>query len=140
MSDSISRRSGNTTARGRTAVAVGVMLLIASDQVFRPGSHLRGTLRVLYYSYFLDVVLPFGMYLLMWQAEARVRFLRDWRLKALLVFGVASFAEVRRDSEYLCWDGRLTRLTLSCSPAECCWRSSRTSCFSGPCFPVGLLG
>ena len=94
MSDSISRRSGNTTARGRTAVAVGVMLLIASDQVFRPGSHLRGTLRVLYYSYFLDVVLPFGMYLLMWQAEARVRFLRDWRLKALLVFGVASFTEV----------------------------------------------
>jgi len=69
---------------------------------------------VLYYSYFSDVIIPFGMYFLMCLFEARVRailfseapeqvkrtvkpaaiFLSDWRLKALLVFGVASFTEV----------------------------------------------
>ena len=86
--------SGNRTTGGRTAVAVGVLLAIALVHAFRLGSHLRGRLFVLYYSYFSDVVSPFGMYFLLCLEDTWVRFLRDWRLKALLVFGVASFTEV----------------------------------------------
>ena len=104
----------NAAARGRTAATVGVMLLIALFHVIRPGAYLRGRPLVLYYSYFSDVVIPFGLYLLISQAEARAHadllsdapeeakrkastaltLLRDWRLKALLVFGVASLIEV----------------------------------------------
>ena len=106
--------SDDRTAKVRTAVAVSVLLLIALVHVFRLGTYLRGRLYVLYYSYFSDVIIPFGMYFLMCLVEARVRaislsdapeevkrkvspaltFLGDWRLKAILVFGVASFTEV----------------------------------------------
>jgi len=86
--------SGNTTARGRAAVVVSILLLIVLVHVFRLGTYLRGSLHALYYSYFSDVVIPFYMYFLMCLTDAHVRFLRDWRLKAMLVFGVASFTEV----------------------------------------------
>ena len=86
--------SGNRTTGGRTAVAIGVLLAIALVHAFRLGSHLRGRLFVLYYSYFSDVAIPFGMYFLLCLEDTWVSFLRDWRLKALLVFGVASFTEV----------------------------------------------
>jgi|GEM_PF-239336 len=104
----------STTAGGRTAVAVGVQLAIALVHAFRLGSHLRGRLYVLYYGYFSDIIIPFGMYFLLCMLEAQVRaiilsdapegvkrkvspvlaFLSDWRLKAALVFGVASFTEI----------------------------------------------
>lgn len=86
--------SGNTTARGRTAVVVSILLLIALVHVFRVGTYLRGSLFTLYYSYFSDIVVPFGMYFLLFLNDAYVRFLRDWRVKAMLVFGVASSTEV----------------------------------------------
>jgi len=47
-----------------------------------------------HYSYFSDVAIPFGMYFLLYQNEVRIRFLRDWRAKALLVFGASSLTEV----------------------------------------------
>jgi len=86
--------SGNRTTGRRTAVAVSVLLFIALVHAFRLGSHLRGRLFLLYYSYFSDAIIPFGMYFLLCLEDTWVRFLRDWRLKALLVFGVASFTEV----------------------------------------------
>jgi hypothetical protein len=86
--------SGNRTTKVRTAVAVSVQLLIALVHVFRLGTYLRGRLYVLYYSYFSDLVIPFGMYFLLCLEDTWVRPLRDWRLKALLVFGVASLTEV----------------------------------------------
>jgi hypothetical protein len=86
--------SGNRTTKVRTAVAVSVQLLIALVHVFRLGTYLRGRLYVLYYGYFSDLVIPFGMYFLLCLEDTWVRPLRDWRLKALLVFGVASFTEV----------------------------------------------
>jgi len=75
-------------------VVVGIMLLIALVHFFRVGTYLRGTLFTLYYSYFSDTVVPFGMYFLLFLVDVRVRFLRDWRVKATLVFGVASSTEV----------------------------------------------
>lgn len=86
--------SDNTTARGRTAVIVSILLLIALVHLFRVGTYLRGSLFTLYYSYFSDIAVPFGMYFLICLNDMRVRFLRDWRVKAMLVFGVASSTEV----------------------------------------------
>jgi len=48
----------------------------------------------LYYSYFSDIVIPFGMYFLLCPEDVYVRCLRNWRVKALLVIGVASSTEV----------------------------------------------
>ena len=86
--------SGSTNSRGKTAVIVSILLLIALVHLFRVGTYLREDLFTLYYSYFSDIVVPFGMYFLLCLNDERVRFLRDWRVKAMLVFGVASSTEV----------------------------------------------
>ena len=86
--------SGNATARGRTAVVVSILLLIALVHLFRVGTYLRGPLFTLYYSYFSDIVVPFGMYFLLCLNDVHVRSLRDWRVKTVLVFGATSSTEV----------------------------------------------
>jgi hypothetical protein len=86
--------SGDTTTIGRTALIVSIQLVIALVHLFRVGTYLRGSLYTLYYSYFSDIVVPFGMYFLLCLNDVYVRFLRDWRVKAVLVFGVASSTEV----------------------------------------------
>ena len=84
----------DTPSWGRTALIVTIMLGIALIHVFRIGAYLSDPLFTLYYSYFSDIVIPFGMYFLLCQSDWLVRPLRDWRVKALLVFGVASCTEV----------------------------------------------
>lgn len=78
----------------RTLVAVGVIVAVALLHVLRIGSHLRGTWFTLYYAYFSDVVVPFGAYFLLCQAELRMPILRGRPAKALVVLGVASLAEL----------------------------------------------
>ena len=78
----------------RMALIIGIMLVIALVHLFRVGTYLPGSLFTLYYSYFSDIVIPFGMYFLLCLEDVYFRFLRDWRVKALLVFGVASSTEV----------------------------------------------
>ena len=87
-------RSDVTTVIGRAAVVIPVILVIALIHVFRVGTYLDGTLFALYYSYFSDIIIPFGMYFLLCLNEVSIRFLQDWRVKALLVFAIASLAEV----------------------------------------------
>ena len=86
--------SGDMKVRGRTALIASILLVIALVHILRVGTYLRGSLFTLYYSYFSDIVVPFGMYFLLYLDAGRVRLLRDWRVRALLVFGVASFTEV----------------------------------------------
>ena len=78
----------------RMALIIGIMLVIALVHLFRVGTYLPGPLFSLYYSFFSDIVMPFGMYFLLCLEDVYVRFLRDWRVKALLVFGIASTTEV----------------------------------------------
>ena len=52
--------SGGTTTKGRTALIVSILLVIALVHIFRVGTYLRGSLFTLYYSYFSDIVVPFG--------------------------------------------------------------------------------
>ena len=76
------------------ALVFSIMLVIALVHLFRVGTYLQGSLFTLYYSYFSDIVIPFGMYFLLCLEDVYFRFLKDWRVKAMLVFGVASSREV----------------------------------------------
>jgi len=87
-------RSDGTNVIGRAAVVITVMLVIALIHVFRVGTYLDGTLFTLYYSYFSDIIVPFGMYFLLCLNDVFIRFLQDWWVKALLVFAIASLTEV----------------------------------------------
>lgn len=87
-------RAGKPTARGRTAVIVGILLVIALIHLFRVGTYLSGSLFELYYGYFSDIIVPFGMYFLLCVKDTSFRLLRHWCITALLVFIVASAAEV----------------------------------------------
>jgi hypothetical protein len=86
--------SGRAASGHRRAVIFGIMLIIALIHMFRVGTFFRGSLFTLYYSYFSDIVVPFGMYFLLCLAEEQVRFLRDWRVKAAVVFGFAAGTEI----------------------------------------------
>jgi hypothetical protein len=78
----------------RMVLVFSIMLVIALVHLFRVGTYLQGSLFNLYYSYFSDIVIPFGMYFLLCLEDVYFRFLKDWRVKAMLVFGVASSIEV----------------------------------------------
>jgi hypothetical protein len=86
--------SDNKPNRTRTAVVVTILLFIALIHFFRVGTYLRGSLFKLYYGYFSDIIVPFGMYFLLCLRDDRRGLLRDWRIKAALVFGIAAFTEV----------------------------------------------
>ncbi len=86
--------SVRSASRGRTIVVAAVLLVVVLVYVFRLGTGFHGWLRMFYYSYFSDIVIPFYMYFVMFVGERRVRWLRDWRVKALLVFGISSLTEV----------------------------------------------
>jgi hypothetical protein len=87
-------RSSIPGVAGRTVVIVCVLLTIALIHMVRVGSYLEGRLFSLYYSYFSDIVVPFGFYFLLCLNEASIRMLRDWRVKAALVYAAASLTEV----------------------------------------------
>ena len=70
------------------------MLLIALMHGFRLGQLLSGDLYNLYYSYASDLVLPFGAYFLLCMNEIKIRFIRKWYVKAIIVFAAMTFSEV----------------------------------------------
>jgi hypothetical protein len=75
-------------------VVSAIMLLIATLHIFGPPRQAPNSWHDWYYSYFSDLALPFGFYFLLCLAEANVPQLRPWWLKAGLVFGAATTAEV----------------------------------------------
>jgi uncharacterized membrane protein len=85
---------GNAGRRTRTTVAVGILVAVALVHVLRVGTYLSGSLFTLYYAYCSDVIVPFGLYFLLCLNDGRVPLLGDWRVKSLLVFGVAATTEV----------------------------------------------
>ena len=86
--------SGNPTSRNRKVIVVSILLVIALIHLFRAGTYLQCRLYMLYYSYFSDVIVPFGFYFLLCLNDIRYHFLSDWRVRAALVFAVASSTEV----------------------------------------------
>lgn len=86
--------SGEGASRTRTFVVVGILAGIALAHALRVGTYLRGHLFTLYYGYFSDIVVPFGMYFLLSLKGERASPFGDWRRRAALVFGIASATEV----------------------------------------------
>jgi hypothetical protein len=84
--------SRGTHSVSRRSIVLGIVAVIALLHVFRVGSHLRDPLHDIYYGYFSDVVIPFGVYFLLCLQE-HPSIVRAWLVRAAIVFGVASFAE-----------------------------------------------
>ncbi len=80
--------------KSRIIVGVSIMAIIAAMHMFRIGSYLNGDAYILYYSYASDLIVPFGIYFLLSINEIQFRFLRKWYVKALIIFGLASFSEI----------------------------------------------
>ena len=80
--------------KGRTMVIIAVILSVALIHILRVGTYFGGTTFKLYYSYFSDIVVPFGMYFLLCLKEVSISFLRGWRVKSVLVFALGAFTEV----------------------------------------------
>ncbi|MBN2028659.1 hypothetical protein JW824_00285 [bacterium] len=79
---------------GRKAITICIVIIIALIHILRVGSYLHGTLFTFYYSYFSDIVIPFGMYFLLYLSEVHIPLLQDWRVKAISVFGITSSTEI----------------------------------------------
>jgi hypothetical protein len=91
---SSSERTHNVPNPGKIVLVVGIMLGIAFIHAFRLGSYLEGPLFLFYYSYFSDIIIPFGFYFMLCLNDVSIRWLEDWRVKALLIFVGASLTEV----------------------------------------------
>jgi len=85
---------------GRKIVAIAIILIVAAIHAFRLGALLNGEWYLLYYSYFSDIVAPFGFYFALCITDSSIPFLRSWKLKALLVFGASTATEVAQAFGY----------------------------------------
>jgi hypothetical protein len=56
----------------RLGIIFSIVFLIAAIHIVRLGSYLQGGLYNLYYSYFSDIILPFGCYFLLCASEFRL--------------------------------------------------------------------
>lgn len=83
-----------TASRPRLILIVTIQLLVAAVHVFRLGHLLEGDPYRWYSSYFSDIALPFAVYFLLAIRENQFRLLRFWYVKAGLVFGIATTAEI----------------------------------------------
>jgi len=77
----------------RSVIIISIMILIALIHVFRLGSYLQGEWYNLYYSYFSDLILPFGFYFLLSSDEVRIPVLRNWKMKSAVAFVIPAIAE-----------------------------------------------
>ncbi len=78
----------------KVLVIILIQIAIALVHIFRLGQIFQGQAYNLYYSYFSDLVLPFGAYFLLSLNEITIPVFRKWYLKAALIFGFTTFAEV----------------------------------------------
>ncbi len=77
----------------RRVIILSIMAVIAIIHILRIGNYLSGELYNFYYSYFSDLILPFGGYFLLCAAEFKLPILRHWKPKLLISFLVPALAE-----------------------------------------------
>ncbi len=87
------KMSNVTSMPKRRAVIIGIMILIAAAHILGPGRYAQGALYNFYYSYFSDLVMPFGFYFLLCLDEQWVSLLRRWQVKLAIMFLLPSLAE-----------------------------------------------
>jgi hypothetical protein len=84
----------NISQRMRKVVGLIIMTIIVLIHVFRVGNYLDGVLHSFYYSYVSDLIIPFGVYFLLCIAEFKIKIFRKWYIKALLIIGFTTLAEI----------------------------------------------
>ena len=62
--------------------------------IFKPASYLSREGYILYHSYYADVMIPFGFYFWLSVNDKSLAFLRNWKLKAALIFTGATITEL----------------------------------------------
>jgi hypothetical protein len=80
--------------RIRRIAGISIMVAIAVIHAFRIGHFLKGDLYIYYYSFASDLILPFGAYFMLSIVEIHFRFLRNWFVKASIVFAAMTFSEI----------------------------------------------
>lgn len=82
------------TLRIRRIIGVSMIAVIAIIHLFNIGNYLDGELHSLYYSYFADIIIPFGVYFLLCIAEFNIPVLSKWYIKAILILSITTSAEL----------------------------------------------
>ena len=77
----------------RLGIIFCIVALIAVVHILRVGSYLQGESYNLYYSYFSDLILPFGFYFMLCANEPQIPILRRWEVKWAIAFLTPSIAE-----------------------------------------------
>lgn len=75
-------------------IIILIQAVIALIHIFRLGQIFQGQAYNLYYSYFSDLILPFGMYFVLTLNEVAISFLRKWYVKAGIIFSFTTIAEI----------------------------------------------
>ena len=75
----------------KKVVITSIMILIALIHFFT-GSNYKGPYPGFVNGYLLDILVPFGFYFLL--CLSKFPLLKSWIVRSILVFGVASFAEI----------------------------------------------
>jgi hypothetical protein len=70
----------------RILLVITLQLLMALAFVFRIGTYLPTEGYIFYQSYFADLVMPFSFYFLLSINEVAIPFLRNWAVKAIVIF------------------------------------------------------
>jgi len=78
----------------RILIVILIQIIIALIHAFRLGQIFNGQLYNLYYGYFSDIAIPFGLYFLLSLNDVAIPVLRRWYVKAGIVFSLATFTEV----------------------------------------------
>ncbi len=104
----------------RRVVIVCIIILIAAAHIFRLGSYLQGPLYNFYYSYFSDLILPFGCYFLLCVDEQWINILRRWETKFAIAYLIPSMPKRASILEYQYWGLPSTHLIISCMLSELC--------------------
>ena len=78
----------------RILIIILIQLAIALVHVFRLGQIFQGQAYNFYYSYFSDILLPFGMYFLLSLNDVTIPVFQKWYVKAGLIFILTTFAEI----------------------------------------------
>ena len=80
--------------RKRRNVIAAIQLILALGFIFRPASYLPREGYIFYHSYYADVMIPFAFYFLLSVNEQLMTILRNWQIKAAVVFTGATLTEV----------------------------------------------
>ena len=103
------------TPSKRRIVVISIMLLIDSLHIIGIGGYLRGAWQNFHYSYFSDIVMPFGAYMLLCQMEdgSHIRipwwgklagaFLLPALLETLQYFGISALGSTFDPLDYVAY-------------------------------------